>query len=121
MLRSSKLTQEKIKVSSAVEAAEMFCALKELPISEINLKELISKLIQETMKVQSNQSLVSKRSLQDFTNFWKNMTDVKFQRLQQSTDELSWLVHEAGKRLRNPSEKKTYQALTAVLLLSCKN
>ena len=121
MLRSSKLTQEKIKVSSAVEAAEMFCALKELPISEINLKELISKLIQETIKVQSNQSLVSKRSLQDFTNFWKNMNDVKFQRLRQSTDELSWLVHEAGKRLRNPSEKKTYQALTAVLLLSCKN
>ena len=114
------LIREKIRVSSADEAAEMICALKELPISEINLKELISKVTQETMKVQSNQSLVGRRSLQDFTTFWKYMTDVKFQHLQQSTDKLSWLVREAGKLgLCNPSEK-TYQVLTAVLLLSGK-
>ena len=118
--QQTDLILEKIKISSTDEAAAVVLALKELPVQEEFMAALINRTTTLALQSQQAQQLTGRKSTQDYTNLWQYMSPLKWSSLQQASDKLNWFAHEpACLGLTNPSEK-TFQLMTALLLLSDK-
>ena len=116
-----ELVLDRIQLKGPDDAAEILLAIKQLPVSDEHMKSLMGKTTSLAMQSQTQQTTSGRRVLQDFSFFWKYFTEVKLDLFMQSSDKLSWLVKEATKlRLANPSER-TYQVLTALVLMAGKN
>ena len=117
--QQTELMLEKIKISSTAEAAAVVLALKELPVNEECMTALINKTTSLALLVQQSQQLGGmRRCLQDYTNIRMYMSPPKLLSLQSAGDKLFWFVQSCGSLgLTNPSEK-TFQVMTALLLLS---
>jgi len=105
---------EKIHVKGPLQAADVICALKDLPVNDQHQKRLIARATEMASRCSNS---VAKNAAQDYSNFWVYMSDSEWQDLSRSQDNLHWLASEARKLgLRHPNEK-TCQVLTALLLL----
>jgi len=112
---------ERLQVKGPEDAADIVVALQELPVSTEHLKGLIAKTTSLAMQAQGQQTAFGKRATQDYSVFWKYMTEGKLELFRQSSHHIKWLVQEVSRlRLTNPSEA-TFQMLAALLLMIGKN